>query len=175
MQDKYIELMSCLESLPKEYHSLPFHEYFAKTIPIAALDKEAKAILWHQHLIHCDSNSPKSASLYVDGIPNLAAFNFDDILKCPTCLKSNLTKNFVKKSLRDSVERPYEGLFIHFSFLGKVKRDKDGVVIEASRKDVKGMNGEKAWILISDAQTRMLHGKTRLSKSSSVKYLESFL
>ena len=29
--------MSCLESLPKEYHLLPFHEYFAKTIPISAL------------------------------------------------------------------------------------------------------------------------------------------
>ena len=37
------------------------------------------------------------------------------------------------------------------------------------------MNGETAWILISDAQTRMLHGDTRLSKSSPVKYLESFL
>ena len=67
IQDKHIELMSCLESLPEEYHSLPFHEYFAKTIPIATLNKEAKAILWHQHLVHCGSHSLKSASLYVDG------------------------------------------------------------------------------------------------------------
>ena len=37
------------------------------------------------------------------------------------------------------------------------------------------MNGETAWILISDAQTRMLHGDTCLSKPSPVKYLESFL
>ena len=28
MQEKHIELMSCLESLPEEYHKLPFHEYF---------------------------------------------------------------------------------------------------------------------------------------------------
>ena len=73
------------------------------------------------------------------------------------------------------MERPYQGLFIDFSFSGKVKQDKEGVVIEASRKDVKGMNGETAWILISDALIRMLHGDTRLSKSSLVKYLESFL
>ena len=99
MQEKHIELMSCLESLPEEYHSLPFHEYFAKTIPIAALNKEAEAMLWHQRLIHCGSHSLKSASLYIDGVPNLSAFNFDDILKCPTCLKTNLTKNFGKKSL----------------------------------------------------------------------------
>ena len=132
-------------------------------------------MLWHQRLIHCGSHSLKSASLYVDGVPNLSAFNFDDVLKCPTCLKVNLTKNFGKKSLRDSIERQYQGLFIDFAFSGKIKRDKKGVVIKAKRKDVEGMNGETAWILISDAQTRMLHGDTRLSKSSPVKYLESFL
>ena len=71
------------------------------------------------------------------------------VLKCPTCLKTNLTKNFGKKSLRDSVEPPYQGLFIDFAFSGKIKRDKKGVVIEASRKDVEEMNGETGWILIS--------------------------
>ena len=81
----------------------------------------------------------------------------------------------MEKSLRDSVERPYQGLFIDFAFLGKVKRDKDGVVIEASRKDVKGMNGETAWILISDAQTPIIHSDTQLSNSSPVKHLEPFL
>ena len=57
MQEKHIELMSCLESLPEEYHSLPFHEYFAKNIPISALNKEAEAMLWHQRLIHCGPHS----------------------------------------------------------------------------------------------------------------------
>ena len=146
MQGKHIVLMSCLESLPEEYHLLPFHKCFAKTIPISALNKEAEAILWHQHLIYCGSHSLQSVSLYVDSVLNLSAFNFDDILKCPTCLKVNLNKNFGKKSLRDSIERPYQGLFIDFAFLGKIKRDKKGVVIEASRADVEGMNGETAWI-----------------------------
>ena len=136
--------MLCLESLLKEYHLLPFHKYFAKTIPISALNKEAEAMLWHQRLIHCGSHSLQSASLYIDGVPNLSAYNFDDILKCPTCLKVNLTKNFGKKSLRDSVDRPYQGLFIDFAFSGKIKRDKKGVVIESSRADVEGMNGETA-------------------------------
>ena len=151
MQDKHIKLMSCLKSLPEEYYSLPFHKYFAKTIPIAALNKETEAILWHQRLIRCGSHFLKSASLYLDRVPNLSTFNFDDIIKCPTCLKTNLTKNFGKTSLRDSVECPYQGLFIDCAFSDKVKRDKDGVVIEASRKDVEGINGEMAWILISDA------------------------
>ena len=30
MQDKHIELMSCLESLPEEYHSLPFRDILPK-------------------------------------------------------------------------------------------------------------------------------------------------
>ena len=125
---------------------LPFNKYFAKTIPIEALNKETEAMLWHQHLIYCGSHLLKSASLYVNGVPNLFAFNFDDILKYSTCLKTNLTKDFGKKSLRDSVEHPYQGLFIVFSFSGKVKQDKECVVIEANRKDVEGMNGETAWI-----------------------------
>ena len=141
MQEKQFELRLCLESLPEEYHSLPFQEYFAKTIPIAALNNEAEAMLWHQRLIHC-------------------------VLKCPTCLKVNLTKDFGKTSLRDSVERPFQELLIVFAFFGKIKRNKKGVVIQARREDVEGMNNETAWILISDAQIRILHGDTRLSKSS---------
>ena len=113
--------------------------------------------------------------LYANRVPNLSAFNFDNILKYPTCLKTNLAKNFGKKSLRDSIGRPYQGLFIDFDFSGKVKQDKEGIVIKASRKDVEAVDGETAWILISDTQTQMFHSDTRLSKSSSVKHLKSFL
>ena len=48
-------------------------------------------------------------------------------------------------------------------------------MIESSRKDIEGLNGEQAWILISDGKTQMLHGDTCLSKASPLKYLESFL
>ena len=104
MQEKYIKLMSCLDSLPNEYHQLPFHKYFATIIPITALNKGTKAMLWHQRLIHCESHFLKSVFLYVDSVPNLSAFNFDDVLKCPTCLKTNLTKNFGKKRLCDTIK-----------------------------------------------------------------------
>ena len=58
---------------------------------------------------------------------------------------------FGKKSLCDTVKRPYQGLFIDFAFSRKVKQDKEGILIEAKRKDVDGMNCETTWILISDA------------------------
>ena len=73
MQEKYIKLVSCLESLPKEYHKLLLHEYFVKTIPIASLNKEAEAMLWYQRLICYGSLSLKSALLYVDSVLNLLA------------------------------------------------------------------------------------------------------
>ena len=82
--------------------------------------------------------------------------------------QTNLTKGFGKKSFHKTVERPYQGLFIDLAFSWKVKQDKEGVIIEASRKDVKGINGGTIWILISDAQTHMLHGDTHLSKSSHI-------
>ena len=168
--------MSCLKYFPEEYHKLPFHEYFVKTIPITGLNKEAEAMSLYQRLIHCGLHSLKNASLYVSGGLHLLAFNFDNVLKCPTFLKTNLTKfSANKKNLRDAVEHPYQGLFIHFDFSGEVKRDKKDVAIETSRKAVEGMNSETHWILISDAQTHMLHEDKHLSKFSPVKYMQSFL
>ena len=75
---------------------------FAKTIPITALNKEAEA-MFDQRLVHCGSHLLKSALLYVDGVPSLPVVNFNDVLKCPTCLKTNLTKKFGKKNLHDTV------------------------------------------------------------------------
>ena len=80
--------MSYLESLPKEYHKLQFYEYFVKTVPISALNKEVETMLWHQRLIHCGSHSLKNATLYVDNITNLSTFNFDDVL-----ILSHLSQN----------------------------------------------------------------------------------
>ena len=70
---------------------------------------------------------------------------------------------------------PFQGLFIDYGFPGRVSYDKEGKVIESSRVDIEGLNGEAAWILISNAQTKMLFGDARMSKASPLKYLESFL
>jgi hypothetical protein len=103
-QKEYVSLMSILESLPEEYYeaciNLPFHEYTGASTPVNALNKEAEALLWHQRLIHCGPNSLKGIHNHVDGVLNLSSFKFDDLLKCPTCLKTNLTKSAAgKKSL----------------------------------------------------------------------------
>ena len=75
----------------------------------------------------------------------------------------------------ESITRPYQGLFIDFGFSGCVSYDKDGKVEPSSRVHVQGINGESAWILICDAQTKMLHGNCQTNKASPVKYLKSFL
>ena len=80
-----------------------------------------------------------------------------------------------EKEYVESVIHPYQGLFIDFGISGKVSYDKEGKVIPSSRVHIEGLNDESAWILIYDAQTKMLHGDCRTSKASLVKYLESFL
>ena len=140
------------------------------------MNKEATALLWHQRLLHSGTHTYKNLHKHVDGIPDISGFAFDDLNKCPTCLKVNLSKQPPgDKSLRSRITRPYQGLYVDFAFAGKLAKDKDGKVIEEVRKDVEGINGETAWILISDAMTRMMHGDTRMSKASPVTYLESFL
>ena len=42
--------------------------------------------------------------------------------------------------------------------------DKDVNIIESSWKDIEGINGETAWIIITDDQTQMIHADTRLIK-----------
>ena len=66
-------------------------------------------------------------------------------------------------------------MYINFGFAGQHSRDKHGNIIDSSCTDLEGLNGEVAWILVSDDKTRMLHGDICLSKTSLVAWLESFL
>ena len=175
-QQKHIELMEVLTQVPPEFHTLPFHLWDTDEAMVDSITDSARELLWHQKLIHVGQHSMKSLHLHVDGIPNLSNANFNDLTKCATCLKANLTKSPAgHSSLRESLTRAYQGLYIDFGFPGRIAKDKDGNVIESSQTDIEGLNGEQAWILISDGKTRMLHGDTRLSKASAAKYLESFL
>ena len=100
----------------------------------------------------------------------------DELLKCSTCMQTKLTKlSAGQRSLRDRVTQPYQLLYAGYAFSGIVQKDKEGNVIESSRKDVEGLNGEVARISISDGVTRMSHADFRLSKASPIKWLESFL
>ena len=91
---------------------------------------------------------------------------------CATCIKENLTKAASgNSSLCNSLKHPYQGLYIDFGFHGQISKDADGNVKESSQVDIEGINGEQAWILISDSKTRILHGDTCLTKTSPLKYL----
>ena len=62
-----------------------------------------------------------------------------------------------------------------FGFAGYCSQEEHGNIIDSSRTDLEGLNGEVTRILVSDDKTRMLHGDTCLSKASPVAWLESFL
>ena len=173
---KFSQLVDTLHSLPSEYSKPKYLDFILQNTPVNALNKEAEALLWHQRLLHCGTHVFKYLHKKVDWVPNLSKFQFDDVFKCPTCIKSKLTKDSPgPNSLQSTVNTPYQGLYIDFAFSGKVSKDSDGNVIEETRKDVEGLNGETAWILISDAFSCMMHGDCRLSKASPIKYLKSFL
>ena len=113
---------------------------------------------------------------YVDDVPNLSKKEFNHLTNCDTCLKANLTKSSAgHKSLCDSITTPYQGLYIDFGFPGQICKEKDGNIIKSTHQNIEGLNGEQAYILISDGKTQMMHGDICLSKSSSLKYLESSL
>ena len=65
-------------------------------------------------------------------------------------------------------------LFILVS-LDTYQKDKDGNIIMSSPMNFEGLNEETTYILISDAQTKVMHPDTCLSKASPLKYLELFL
>ena len=168
--------MNSLSQVPKKFYNLPFHIWFANNTPVNVLREEAHEMLWHQRLIHLAPQTLRQAHCHCDGIPNLSKFKFNDVMKCTNCLKANQTKNTPStRSLMESISHPYQSLFVDFGFSSRIYKDKEGKIIESSCKDIEGLNGETAWILISDAMTKMLHVDKRLSISSPLKYLESFL
>ena len=126
-QQEQVKLMNSLQSVPKQFHSLPFHEWIHQNTPVNALTEQAHEMLWHQRLIHLHPASIQNAHNFVDGILNLSKFNFNDMDQCTTCIEANLCKRSAgKRSLSKSVTCPYQDLFIDYGFPGKVSRDKDG-------------------------------------------------
>ena len=75
----------------------------------------------------------KDLHKYVDGIPNLSTTKFNDLTRCATCIKANLTKAAAgHSSLRHLLKYPYQGLYIDFGFSGRILKDKDVKVKNSS-------------------------------------------
>ena len=160
-QKQHEELMEVLTHIPETFHTLPYHIWGTEQVLVDSLSNEARSHLWHHRLIHCGEHTMKEAHKHIKGVPNMSKFSFNDLTRCATCIKSKLTKNSPgNKSLRDSLLRAYQGLYIDFGFAGRRSEDEHGNITESSRTDIEGLNGEVIWILVSDGKTRMLHGDT---------------
>ena len=128
--------MDELERVLKESHHLPWHSFISNATPIQSLSLEAQGHLWHQRLIHCGDFNFKNLHVKIDGIPDLSKFKMDKVSKCSTCMQTKLTKSSAgQRSLRDRVTQPYQLLYADYAFSGVMRKDKEGNVIESSRKD----------------------------------------
>lgn len=82
--------MSVLESVHQQVHKILFHTLIYNTTPVNALNttpvnslkEKAHEILWHQYLIHVSPQTIKESYKFVDGVPNLSNFDFENITKC---------------------------------------------------------------------------------------------
>ena len=174
-QEQHEELMEVLTRILQSFRTLPYHMWGTEHVLIDSLSNEAYSHIWHHHLIHCGEHTLKESHKHIEGVPNMSKFSFNDLTRCATCIKSKLTKNSPgSKSLQDSPSRMYQYLYIDFGFAGQRSQDKHGNIIDSSRTDLEGLNGEITWILVSDGKTRIFHGDTCLSKASLVAWLESF-
>ena len=116
-------------------------------------------MIWHKHLSHMLPQTIQETYKYVDSVPNLSIFNFNDATNYSNCIKSNTKNNSPRKwSLSEMVTCTYQGLFIDFGFSGRISNNEEGKIIPYSYKDNKWINAETSWILIS------YHGDTQLSK-----------
>ena len=78
-EQEHLKLMQVLESVPKQFHSLPFSKWIKHNTPVHALTEKAHEMLWHQRLIHMSPQSIQNAHKFVDGVPDLSKFSFDDV------------------------------------------------------------------------------------------------
>ena len=167
-EKEYVKLRQQFKELPTMYHSVPFHEYIHKYTPVNAIRKETERLLWHQRLGHPSDYYLYNAHKHIRGVPIFK--HIDPILEqCPTCIQAKQTKEAAGQNSTRTATLPYQGLSIDFSFAGQRSKN------EAHARDFVGFNGETCWILISDHFSRMLHGETRISKASPLKWLRNFL
>lgn len=95
-----LKLMQVLETVPKQYHSIPFGKWIKHNTTVYELT-EKDEMLWHQRLTHMGPQSIQNNYKYVDSVPNLSKFSFDDIDQCPTRIDAKLCKNAPgKRSLK---------------------------------------------------------------------------
>lgn len=146
-QQEHLKLIDALEQTLVRFHKLPFHRWIADNIPVSALTNQAHEMILHQRLIHLSPATLQNAYKYVEGIPNLSNFSFNDVKHCPACIKANMRKNSAgKRSLSKTVSHPYQVLFVDFGFSGKLSFDKDRKVKPGSQEDIEGIHGETVWI-----------------------------
>ena len=60
-QKEHVKLINELETVPTQYHDLPFHKWISNNTPVHALKTQAHEMLWHQRLIHLSPSTLKSA------------------------------------------------------------------------------------------------------------------
>ena len=87
---EHLQLTQVLENVPKEYHSLPFSSWIKHNTPVHTLTEKAHEMLWHQRLIHMSPQTIQNAHKFVNGVPDLLEFSFDNINQCLTCIDVNL-------------------------------------------------------------------------------------
>ena len=56
-QQQHLDLIQILESVPSQFHKLPFNHWIARNTPVNALTDKANEMLWHQRLIHLSPQS----------------------------------------------------------------------------------------------------------------------
>mmetsp|Transcript_17708 Transcript_17708/g.26863 ORF Transcript_17708/g.26863 Transcript_17708/m.26863 type:complete len:171 (-) Transcript_17708:2999-3511(-) len=158
------ELRESMKELPKIFHKLPFHEWIQKNTPVNKIRAETERLLWHRRLGHPSDYYLYHAHKHIDGV---LKFKHEDRIFdiCPTCIRGKQTKEPAGKNSTRKATFPYQGLSIDFSFSGM--RSKDSKFSE----DYVGLNGETAWILISDHRTRRKHGATQILKASPLKWI----
>ena len=136
-------------------------------VPINAIRAKTAKLLWHQRLGHPCDEYLYNAHKFIDGVPKFSQ-QTSVLDQCPTCIQAKQSKQSPGKHSTRVATQPYQGLSIDFSFSGMKSANSD------RRKNYEGINGETAWILVSDHFTGMKHGDTRISKASPLVWLEHF-
>ena len=165
---EYAELRDELKTVPVGFHSLPFHEYIQKNTPVAAIKAATERLLWHQRLGHPSDYYLYNAHKHIDGVPQFK--HMDRVLDtCPTCIRAKQTKEPAGPNSTRTATQPYQGLSVDFSFSGTKSKD------TTRSEDYLGLNGETAWILVTDHFAGRKHGDTRINKASPLHWLKNFL
>ena len=138
-----------------------------RNIVINSLNRRALYQLWHQRLGHLNYRRLSELHKHVKGVPKLPMV--DETVQCPICIQAKMHKADITGAFQTTPTAPNQVISVDFGFIVQKSKDTERL------NELKGLNGETCYVLITDHYSGRLYGTPCKDKRPPLDFLRDWL